>query len=113
MKSFKRTTAQYPIRAAARLTRLSIDTLRAWEKRYSVVQPRRQDGMRMYSQADIERLSLLRQALEQGHSIGHASGLSNSELSALASLSTPARLSALSEKPLQTLLTAIENFQYS
>jgi DNA-binding transcriptional MerR regulator len=31
------TAAHYPIRAVARLTGLSLDTLRAWERRYQVV----------------------------------------------------------------------------
>ena len=73
-------TSLYPIRAAARLTGLSIDTLRAWEKRYAVVQPERRNGIRVYRESDIERLSVLRRALDQGHSIVQASKLSNSKL---------------------------------
>jgi MerR family transcriptional regulator, light-induced transcriptional regulator len=102
----------YPIRAAARLTRLSIDTLRAWEKRYAVVRPLRRKGIRLYSDADVERLSLLREALDHGHSIGHISRLSNKDLMALGGRSTRSRVLADDEGPLDTILGAIERFDY-
>ena len=60
----KSNKAVHPIRAAARLTGLSIDTLRAWQKRYKAVEPIRKKGIRLYSDADIARLSLLREATE-------------------------------------------------
>ena len=34
-------TRQYPIRVVARMTGLTIDTLRAWERRYQAVVPAR------------------------------------------------------------------------
>jgi DNA-binding transcriptional MerR regulator/methylmalonyl-CoA mutase cobalamin-binding subunit len=113
MRDKKETKSVYPIRAAARLTRLSIDTLRAWEKRYSVVRPLRRKGVRLYTDADVERLSLLREALDHGHSIGHISGLSNKDLMALRVRSTPSRLLAADETPLDTIFTAIERFDYT
>ncbi len=112
MKPSKTGGATYPIRAAARLTRLSVDTLRAWEKRYKVVKPARRNGIRFYSDADIERISLLRQARENGYSIVQASQLSNKQLLALA----PARAAEMSmsaERPIETVLDAIERFQYA
>ena len=39
---------QYPIRAVARMTGLSLDTLRAWERRYQVVTPSRDQRGRLY-----------------------------------------------------------------
>ena len=33
----------YPIRAVSKQTGISIDTLRAWEKRYQVVAPQRDE----------------------------------------------------------------------
>jgi MerR family transcriptional regulator, light-induced transcriptional regulator len=113
MPDRKETKNIYPIRAAARLTRLSIDTLRAWEKRYSVVRPIRRKGVRLYTDADVERLSLLREALDHGHSIGHVSRLSNKDLMALSVRSTPARLLAADEAPLDTIFKAIERFDYA
>ena len=70
--------AHYPIRAVSRLTGISIDTLRAWERRHDAVTPVRDERGRMYTDADVARLRLLRQAVEQGHSIGRLAGLTDS-----------------------------------
>lgn len=78
------TLPRYPIRVAARMTRLSPHVLRAWERRYNVVQPGRDAaGGRLYSEADIARLRQLRLATEAGHGIGQAAALSGDELAAL------------------------------
>ncbi|NOT61176.1 MAG: MerR family transcriptional regulator [Acidobacteria bacterium] len=73
----------YPIRAVAKQTGISIDTLRAWEKRYQVVAPQRDERGRLYTEADVQRLSLLNEAVEKGHAIGRVAPLSNEELQAL------------------------------
>jgi DNA-binding transcriptional MerR regulator/methylmalonyl-CoA mutase cobalamin-binding subunit len=70
----------YPIRAVAKLTGLSIDTLRAWERRYGAVEPQRDDRGRLYSESDVRRLHLLRTAVERGHAIGRLAGLSDGQL---------------------------------
>ena len=45
----------FPIREVARLTGVNPVTLRAWERRYGLIQPTRTDsGHRLYSQVDIE-----------------------------------------------------------
>jgi len=72
--------AHYPIRAVSRLTGIAIDTLRAWERRYNAVTPVRDDRGRMYTDADVTRLRLLREAVDHGHSIGRLSKLSDEEL---------------------------------
>ena len=46
----------YPIRAVARMTGLSLDTLRAWERRYDAVVPGRGQRGREYSDEDVARL---------------------------------------------------------
>jgi len=76
--------ARYPIRAVSQLTGIGIDTLRAWERRHSAVAPIRDDRGRMYTDADVARLRLLRGAVEHGHSIGRVAGLSDRELRHLA-----------------------------
>jgi DNA-binding transcriptional MerR regulator len=76
--------ARYPIRAVSRLTGIGIDTLRAWERRHGAVTPVRDDRGRMYSDADIARLRLLRGAVERGHSIGRVSGLDDEALRLIA-----------------------------
>jgi len=76
----RETPARYPIRAVSRLTGIGIDTLRAWERRHGAVTPTRDDRGRMYTDADIARLRLLRGAVEHGHSIGRLAGLTDGEL---------------------------------
>lgn len=47
----------FPIREVARLTRVNPVTLRAWERRYGLIQPTRtESGHRLYSMADIDRV---------------------------------------------------------
>jgi DNA-binding transcriptional MerR regulator len=71
----------YPLRTAARLTGLSPEVLRAWERRYDAVRPiRTQGGTRRYSAADLDRLRLLKAAVDAGHRIGQVAGLSREEL---------------------------------
>jgi DNA-binding transcriptional MerR regulator len=76
--------ARYPIRAVSKLTGISIDTLRAWERRHAAVTPIRDDRGRMYTDADVDRLRLLHRALAHGHSIGRLAPLTNEELHHLA-----------------------------
>jgi MerR family transcriptional regulator, light-induced transcriptional regulator len=73
-------TLLYPIRAVSKLTGISLDTLRAWERRYQVVTPQRDDRGRLYTEADVERLRLLNNAVERGHSIGRLAGLEDEDL---------------------------------
>jgi DNA-binding transcriptional MerR regulator/methylmalonyl-CoA mutase cobalamin-binding subunit len=64
---------------------LKPDLIRAWERRYGAVAPGRSDTRRrFYSDADVERLRLLRRVVETGRSIGQVAILSNEELEALA-----------------------------
>ena len=48
---------RHPIGVVCRRARMKPDRVRAWERRYGVVEPRRSGGnQRLYSDADIERL---------------------------------------------------------
>jgi methylmalonyl-CoA mutase cobalamin-binding subunit len=76
-------TGKYPIRVVARLTGVPIDTLRAWERRYAAVEPGRDDRGRLYTDADVRKLKLLRQLVDRGHAIGRIAGLGEPELAAL------------------------------
>ena len=76
---------KYRIGAVSRLTGLSADVVRVWERRYGAIRPRRSDGgSRLYSDADIARLRQLRQAVEFGHAIGQVAKLPDSDLAQLA-----------------------------
>lgn len=72
------------VKAAAKLSGLTTHTLRAWERRYSVIEPfRTESGRRLYSMKDVEKLSLLATLTESGHSIGELAKLSIKELNSL------------------------------
>ena len=74
----------YSIKAVAHATGLTVETLRAWERRYGVIQPQRDaTGRRVYDASDVARLRRLREATERGHPIGRIAGLSDGELTAL------------------------------
>jgi methanogenic corrinoid protein MtbC1 len=76
---------RFPIKAVSALTGIGIDTLRAWERRHGAVTPARDGRGRMYSDADIARLRLLRGAVERGHAIGRLAGLTDEDLRRLTS----------------------------
>ncbi len=79
------TLPQYPIRVVVRRTGLNASVLRAWERRYGAVDPGRSDGgQRLYSEEDIRKLSLLREVVDAGHSIGQVAALPLEELRRLA-----------------------------
>jgi DNA-binding transcriptional MerR regulator/methylmalonyl-CoA mutase cobalamin-binding subunit len=60
----------YSIKAVSRATGLTVETLRAWERRYRVVEPQRDEmGRRVYGPEDVLRLRRLREATERGHPI--------------------------------------------
>ena len=74
-------TPKYLIGAVTKLTGLSIDVVRVWERRHGAVRPARSDGgTRLYSDADVLRLKRLRQAVDKGFGIGQAARFSEAEL---------------------------------
>ena len=83
-------TPQHPIRVVALRTGLSPDLIRAWEKRYQAVAPGRTDtARRLYSDQDVQRLSLLKKATEGGRRIGDIASLSEQALTDLVSSDQP------------------------
>ncbi|MEE8350432.1 MAG: cobalamin-dependent protein [Acidobacteriota bacterium] len=72
---------RHPIGVVCRRTGLKPDLLRAWEKRFGAVSPVRSSGkLRLYSDADIERLQLLHRAIEGGRRIGQIVAMTSQEL---------------------------------
>ncbi|WP_421333348.1 MerR family transcriptional regulator [Aeromonas sp. 603607] len=66
----------YPIREVSRLTGINAVTLRAWQRRYGLVQPARTEkGHRLYSEQDIRQIGEILSWLERGVSIGQVKGL--------------------------------------
>ena len=59
--------ALYPIREVARLTGINPITLRAWERRYQLIEPvRTESGHRLYSQAHIDFLHETLRLMDEG-----------------------------------------------
>src|SRR5688572_6465811 len=70
------TARRYAMRELTRLTGLSADVLRVWERRYGFPQPTRDEsGARLYAHNDLERLALLQRALQHGHRISNVVSL--------------------------------------
>lgn len=60
----------FPIREVARLTGVNPVTLRAWERRYGLIQPVRTDsGHRLYSRANIDTVHRILEWIERGVSV--------------------------------------------
>ncbi|MEO7457577.1 MAG: MerR family transcriptional regulator [Gemmatimonadaceae bacterium] len=86
------TRTGHPIAVVAERTGLSQDVLRVWERRYEAVHPiRAPGGQRYYSDADVERLTLLRAATRAGRSIGQVARLATEEIAALVADDVAAR----------------------
>ena len=71
----------YPVKAAAELSGLTPETLRAWERRHAAVVPHRDEkGRRLYDAAMIERLARLHRLTDRGHPIRDLAGLQDPDL---------------------------------
>ena len=88
----RRTTPRHPIAVVTERTGLSQDVLRIWERRYRAVVPTRgPGGQRLYSDADIERLTLLHDATRAGRGISRVANLADDALAALVDEDVAAR----------------------
>jgi DNA-binding transcriptional MerR regulator len=98
----------YRIGAVARLTGISVDRLRAWERRYGVVETRRTESLgRIYTRDDVERLTMIKQLVDLGNPISSVAQLGDDQLrerlqqdnrsrrQLQAQVSAPARIAAL------------------
>ena len=78
--------ARHSIAVVSRRTGVSQLLLRAWERRYGAVIPARTGtGRRMYTDADLEKISLLHLLTGAGHRIGDIANLARTDLRTLAS----------------------------
>lgn len=78
---------RHPIQVVARRTGLSQDVIRAWERRHQAVSPERSaTSRRLYSDRDIERLTLLQRAINAGRRIGDVARMNLEALSELVTL---------------------------
>lgn len=95
----------YPLRTVSRLTGLSPELLRAWESRHAIVRPiRTPGGTRRYSAADLERLLLVKAAVDAGNRISKVAKMDATELQSRA-----ASEAGQSSADLDSVITAFEN----
>lgn len=98
---------KYNIKAVSALTGIQPGTLRAWERRYEILEPvRNQAGHRLYTEEQIRKLKWLSKKVQQGMTISQAATLLGQQKDVLNAF--PDQLlnqrDALSEKLLQALL---------
>jgi DNA-binding transcriptional MerR regulator/methylmalonyl-CoA mutase cobalamin-binding subunit len=102
----------YSIKAVAQATGLTVETLRAWERRYGIVVPGRDaGGRRVYRAEDVLRLRRLREATERGHPIGRLAGLSDDALATVLDESSDRRTRAASNAFVARILEAAQRFR--
>ena len=88
----------YQIATVSTLTGIPVPTIRVWESRHAVVAPTRSAGnVRLYRRADIERLALVKAAVDAGHAISTVAALTDRQIKA--------RLHSLQSVPAPTAKT--------
>ncbi len=103
-------THNYEIKYVSQRTGLSVHRIRAWERRYQAVSPERTaTHRRLYSESDIRRLQLLRQAIDDGHRISKIGRMASDDLRKLVNRSatvgpSPAAAVNVANKPRQAKL---------
>lgn len=74
----------FSMRTVAQRTGLTPFVIRAWEKRYNLLEPSRSHGgHRLYTEADVQRLQLLARVVKTGLPIGSVAHLSGEKLEAI------------------------------
>jgi len=69
-KKQNKDNGMYPMRTVANLTGINPVTLRAWERRYGLIQPQRTaKGHRLYTEQDVARIHRVLELLHQGFAI--------------------------------------------
>ncbi len=72
------------VKTICQLTGINEHTLRAWERRFGVVKPKRlENGRRVYSIEDLEKLKLIALLIRKGFLIGNIANHAQRELSRL------------------------------
>lgn len=102
MKRLGADAARHPIGVVSSRTGLPQDLIRAWERRYQAVEPSRGGtGRRLYTDADIERLKLLKRCVGAGRRIGDVAGMSDEVLIELIAEDSTARQALPDAKPVR------------
>ncbi|WP_144392723.1 MerR family transcriptional regulator [Pleionea sediminis] len=96
MSSMQRT---FTIGTVARLVGISTHVLRVWERRYDLkLSARNEKGRRIYTSSEIEKLKLIKQALDKGFKISDIASMSVNELIHVCSIDEPSNQTQSSAK---------------
>lgn len=88
----------FPIREVSRLTGINPVTLRAWERRYGLIQPTRtESGHRLYSMADVEAVRSILAWTERGVAVSKVGSILSRSASSKAQESPDQQQAAASE----------------
>lgn len=72
----------YRIGTVAKLTGVSVECLRAWERRHGIAPAERSGRTRFYSHAQLQRLQKIKALIDAGHPISSLADLSSAQLDA-------------------------------
>lgn len=101
----------FPVKAAAELSGLTCETLRAWERRHAAVVPHRDDkGRRLYDGAMVERLTRLHRLTGRGHPIRDLAGMPDEALDRLLEESRHAGYDSVETLP-ERMLGAVADYR--
>ena len=101
----------FPVKAAAQLSGLTPETLRAWERRHAAVVPHRDSkGRRLYDARMVERLGRLHRLTDRGHPIRDLAKLGDEALETLLEESRHAGYGDLESLP-GRMLDAVADYQ--
>lgn len=70
----------YRIGAVSKLTGVTVECLRAWERRYGMNPAEKAGKTRFYSETQVHRLTQVKRLIDQGHPISQLVNLSDAEL---------------------------------
>ncbi len=107
----KKIIVQHSMKTASRLTGISADTIRAWERRYAAVTPQRDAaGRRRFGPGEIARLRWLGELTRKGHAISDIAGLDDAALNALAQEHAPETHSVASQRLVTRIIATVEDY---
>ncbi len=99
---------QHRIHRVAKLTGLSRDVIRVWERRFGLVRPiRGANRYRLYSDDDVALLRYVKEELDKGRSIGELAALGPEQLRAQGRASIPAAPPGIYARVLAELESAL------
>ncbi len=99
-------TGIYRIGAVAKMVGVPVATLRVWERRYAVVTPpKTEGGQRLYSDADLLKITLLKNLTMQGHAISSLSQMTPSQLQKLLNDSRVAQSSTATTRSMPSVVS--------